>query len=527
MQKPYFENTPSALIQSARFAGYTKKGEYENAVVDMKNMCFDNYPSIRTRAKRRIATRLSKPNGIFSLNKLYWVDGDTLYCQGEEVCKVQDNLKSFCKMGAYLVIMPDGIVVNTEDNSYAYMDTIHDVLSATVCFCDMYGENCDEAAGYIKIYLAPSFVSVDDYIGIYDCDEKLAGWHRVSAVSDETSEFLVVDYNYDTLPTTAMKIRRGFPQNDCMVSVNNRLWCADSESHEIYASGLGSPFNWNRYEGISTDSFAATVGSSGSFTAAATLYSYAYFFKDDCVHKVYGDTPQDFVITQEPIKGVRSDSKNSVAYINGGIAYLSTDGFYFFSGSEARCISDSLGTTVYYDAAGGAVGNKYYVSCFEKTGKNTGESVLLCYDFENGLWARLDSKRVIMFCEHENLLYAITNDGELLCFDDEECFGLGGNELEDEVEFECVVKTLSQSSYSAKYLQRIICDIRCDKTARVSVSYDGESFLKAYEISTNNRHQLSIPCKALRGGAVWIKVEGSGEAEIFSITKLYEKGGSF
>ncbi len=527
MRRPYFSKTSCAISQSVRFQGYNKSGEYENAVVDMGNMCFDNYPSIKTVNRRRIAKTLSKPNGIFSHNKLYWVDGDTLYCQGEAVCRVQDNIKEFCKMGAYLVIMPDGIVVNTLDNTYGYMDTIHDVLSATVHFCDRQGADRDTAEGFLKIYLAPAFVSVDDFIEIYDCDQKLAGWHRVYATSDESAEFLVVDYSEDTLPTTAMKIRRGFPQNDCMVSVNNRLWCADSENHEIYASILGSPFCWHRYEGISTDSYAATVGSSGQFTAAATLYSYAYFFKEGCVHKVYGDTPQDFVITEEVIKGVKADSKRSVAYVNGGIAYLSTDGFYFFSGSEAVCISQALKGCVFYNAVGGAIGDKYYVSCFEKTSATTGQSVLLCYDFSNNLWAKLDNSRIEMFCAHDNLLYALASDGTLYCFDDEGAFGIGDSVFEDEKEFFCTVKTLCFDSYLAKYLQRVIVDIKCSGSAMVSVSFDGETFFNAYELCSGVRHRLSIPCHAVRGSFVWIKIEGVGETEIFSITKLYEKGGNF
>lgn len=526
MRKPYFSKTPTAISQSVRFSGYNKSGEYENAVVDMQNMCFDNYPSIKTVNKRRIAKTLSKPNGIFSHNKLYWVDGNTLYCQGEAVCQVEDSLKEFCKMGAYLVIMPDGIVVDTQNNNYGYMDSIHVVVSTDVRFCDRQGVNCENAEGFLKLSLATTFVSVDDFIEIYDCDEKLSGWHRVYSIGDE-GEFMVIDYNEQTLPTTAMKIRRGFPQNDCMVSVNNRLWCADSENHEIYASILGSPFCWHRYEGISTDSYAATVGSSGQFTAAASLYSYAYFFKEGCVHKVYGDTPQSFVITEELIKGVKADSKRSLAYVNGGIAYLSTDGFYFFSGSEAVCISQALRGSSFYNAVGGAIGDKYYVSCFEKTSATTGQSVLLCYDFTNNLWAKIDNTRIEMFCTHENLLYAVASTGELYCFDDEGSFGIGENDFEDEKEFFCVLKTLCYDTFAAKYLQRIIVDIKCKGSAVVSVSYDSEHFHNAYELFSDLRHSLSIPCRAVRGSAVWIKIEGVGETEIFSITKLYEKGGSF
>lgn len=531
---PYFSGKTKSKKHISSFIGYTKQAvTKENQIVDMRNMCFDNYPAISVRKPRRIAKTLTKPNGLYAGDNLYWVDKTTLFKDGIEVCTVADSQKSFVSMGAYIIIMPDGIVVNTADNTYGYMDTCHNVQSVSLHFCDINGENCDEPSGYLKLYCEPSFVSVNDYLRIYDCDESLEGWHRVCAINradaSNSIAFIAIDFEGESIPTnTAMKIGRDFPSMDYMVEVENRLWGCSSQNHELYASGLGSPFNWHRYEGISTDSYAATVGSQGDFTGAATLYSYAYFFKEGCIHKVYGSKPSEFCISQYSAKGVAGGSEGSIAYVNGGVCYHSSDGFYFFQGSTPVCISGDLRGARYHNAVAGSINNKYYVSAFEEETANSSNSVLLCYDFNTDLWAKLDNVRITQFALYKGLLYGLSSQGEILCFDDgDRNLGVGESVCEDDFEWFCTLDGLLQNPYNAKYLIRLTVDIEVEKSAIFEVSYDNDVWTRVYETRQKGRQIAAIPCSPSRCQKMKLRIRGGGSGIIYSITKTFDMGGDF
>ena len=83
-------------------------------------------------------------------------------------------------------------------------------------------------------------------------------------------------------------ISKPFPAMDFVVEHNNRLWGCSSGNHEIYCSKLGSAVEWGNYDGISTDAWAATIGSDGDFTGACVYADSVLFFKENCVHIVYG-----------------------------------------------------------------------------------------------------------------------------------------------------------------------------------------------------------------------------------------------
>ena len=63
-----------------------------------------------------------------------------------------------------------------------------------------------------------------------------------------------------------VRLSRKVPDMDFVCEWNNRLWGCSSEKHELYASALGDPYNWNVFEGTSQDSYILTIGSTGEFT---------------------------------------------------------------------------------------------------------------------------------------------------------------------------------------------------------------------------------------------------------------------
>ena len=96
----------------------------------------------------------------------------------------------------------------------------------------------------------------------------------------------------------AITVERRMPYMDFVTESENRLWgCRYGVArngevvNEIYASKLGDFKNWNCFMGISTDSWVASCGTDGQFTGAIAMPGYVVFFKENCLHKVYGNRP--------------------------------------------------------------------------------------------------------------------------------------------------------------------------------------------------------------------------------------------
>lgn len=76
-----------------------------------------------------------------------------------------------------------------------------------------------------------------------------------------------------------LTISRDVPDMDFICENENRLWGCKEDT--IYSSKLGDPFNWNVFDGLSTDSYAVNVGSAGDFTACCSYLGYPVFFKEE------------------------------------------------------------------------------------------------------------------------------------------------------------------------------------------------------------------------------------------------------
>lgn len=56
--------------------------------------------------------------------------------------------------------------------------------------------------------------------------------------------------------------------------------------NEVYGCKLGDFKNWTCYAGLSTDSWAAQVGSDGAWTGAVNYQGYPTFFKETVLHRI-------------------------------------------------------------------------------------------------------------------------------------------------------------------------------------------------------------------------------------------------
>ena len=185
----------------------------------------------------------------------------------------------------------------------------------------------------------------------------------------------------------SITLERRVPDLDFVTEQCNRVWGCSREENSIYACALGDPTNWYSYRGIASDSYAVSVGSDGAFTGAASCLGYLLFFKENCIHKLYGSKPSDYQMSSVRCRGVAANAAKSLCVIAETLYYLSPDGVMAWSGSLPAKVSGALDTgklTAVDRAVGGQLDARYYLYLHRKT--DTGSGRLLVYDTERGLW---------------------------------------------------------------------------------------------------------------------------------------------
>ena len=116
------------------------------------------------------------------------------------------------------------------------------------------------------------------------------------------------------LKEQSVSIDRTVPDLDFICESNNRLWGCKygiengQVVNEIRASKLGDFRNWSCFMGISTDSYAASIGTDGAFTGAISQRGYPVFFKENAIHRVSGSSPSSFSIQTTNARGVQTGS---------------------------------------------------------------------------------------------------------------------------------------------------------------------------------------------------------------------------
>ena len=105
---------------------------------DMKNMTSDYYPALANRKMRDMYSMrddgLSAINGAIEINgSLYVVEGTKLYKDGKAVSGITltNDKKKLYGYGAYLVIMPDKKMYNTQDGKVTNMSFTYKIQQKT------------------------------------------------------------------------------------------------------------------------------------------------------------------------------------------------------------------------------------------------------------------------------------------------------------------------------------------------------------------------------------------------------------
>lgn len=512
-----------------------------------------------------------------------YVNGEGVVLEGVSISK--DTLKTMAKMGAYVIIMPDKIWYNTDNGECGYMEVSFSVTGSvtfTLCEADgtaitwhdaaYYEENEPSDGDYmmssvngktsLKAYSAVTGIWVSvattymqiSSTGIGKDFEKGDGvkisidtvdvdWPyaanifankedggKLSAntvIYDKTNDCITIVALLDenrTFENLKLTVERQVPDMAFITECNNRLWGCSGDGHEIYCCKLGDVTNWNCFAGISTDSWAVTIGSDGKFTGAITYLGYPMFFKEDSFIKISVSAVGAHQTKETKCRGVQKGSDKSLSILNETLYYKSTTGVCAYAGSLPAGISDSLGEVRYYDAAGGSIGNRYYISMKDKAGK----SALFVYDQKTGIWCREDETEAICFCRHGDELYYIDKaDGFMKSVGGTLLYDVAEKQLEGTFDWSAESGNIGYSTPDNKYISRVNVRISLEFGTNVDfyIQYDSDDrWEHKFNMSGKGTRTYTVPVIPKRCDHFKYKLAGRGGCKIHSVTKTIEQG---
>ena len=559
------------------FKGYNhrlkiKKGEF----YDMLNLSSTGYPMLSCRKKRGLIQEVGAPQGMLAKEALAWVDGGKLFYNGEQTpLTISEGEKQLVSMGAYICIFPDKLFYNTADpDDYGSMEASYSstgTVNCTLCrmdgteyetprvsdspaaepengelWIDSSGETdvlkqwSQESRSWTEIstvYTRLRFVSQGelpalfktlDGVEISGCEaQQLNGSKILQAVGGGEGEpdFIVVaGIIREALAQNqgSIKIRRTVPDMDYVCESQNRLWgCrygndGEKNLNEIYCCALGDFKNWRQYQGLSTDSWAASVGSDGPWTGAVNYLGSPMFFKENNIHKVTVSSYGAHRLTETVCRGVQPGSHRSLAVVNETLFYKSGSDICAYQGGFPVSVSQALGEELYFNAAAGSAGDKYYIAMDDSQGQRQ----LFVYDISRSLWMKEDGLDAKYFARLDGELYAMTGT-ELWCLS-----GRSGS-LENFVPWMAESGILYYQYPDKKYLSRFNLRVRMEEGAwmDVFIQYDSCGFWEHKgRVKLSGTGTVTVPVCPRRCDHMQIRLEGRGEFQLFSMAKVLEIG---
>ena len=545
----------------------------------MQNMDTREYPAVARRQKRVHVATLNKPNGLCATDRLCFVDGVKFYYNGFYYGDVEDSEKTLVPMGAKIAIFPDKKLFDTTTLSFTDMEQ-KNVSSGTVSVTlakgdgTPYGEYTEggtapenpengqlwldtsgdapvmktwseaqglwvaEATTYVLVSATGLGQGLKALDGVTVSGLEEGGLNGDWILTDAGPDYILFTGILQKALTQAGEVRveRTCPEMDFVVEKDNRLWGCSSADHEIYCCKLGDPTNWRAYQGVATDSYAVTVGTPGPFTGAAVSGSAVIFFKENCLHRVYGTQPSNFTVYVDNLRGVQQGCHKSAVRVNEYLYYKSVFDVCVYADSEVAGISAALGTESYKNAVAGVCGSRLYLSMEDQEGAWQ----LLVYDTAAGVWTREDGTHALGFASCLTETFMLRADGELYALlpgeYNKDFFMVGSDytvyaqeETDEEVSWELRTGEILRELPDHKYIGKIQLYLELDPGARAEVALrrDGGAWEKVQELSGGDQRRCTLPIYPRRCDRMEIRLTGVGHVRLVNWSKYVGYGSEY
>lgn len=512
-QPPKYADKIEQTVQTA-FAGLDLRlSACDGAVCAMTNMSGDEYPLAAVRKGRRTVGSFESPQGVYSHDGLFIAADSGFFAYDDGEWKRKGSLsagnKKFVSLGKYIIILPDK---KCYDRQSGALRSLESSWHGPASFSDgtFAGE---DAKGCRIVTTSTAFpFNVGDAVtisGASDNDNNKT--IIIREISEDKKSLGFYENSFTVSGSQTIVIKRSVPDMDYICENENRLWGCKGST--IYSSKLGDPFNWNVFDGLASDSYSVDVGSQGDFTACFSYLGYPVFFKEDQIYKVFGSKPSNYQVMSSATLGVMKGSDASLAVSGEVLYYHSKVGIMAYSGGVPQCVSSVLGDRNYSNAVGGSDGKRYYVSLLDG-----GSRSLNCFDTISKQWYREDELDVIGFA-YDKTLHALTSSGALLSFrDDSPDEGM----INSELEFADFVEESPNKKSTAKLLIRV--GLEENSTLNVLMSFDGGEYISVSTLASKGKRSYYLPIQLRRCDRFRIKLKGTGNWRMYSLTREFSKG---
>lgn len=530
--------------RTIEFKGYnTQNVIADGAMRDMRNLTSDEYPSIYQRKQRGIYSDLyNSPREILARREKlavcdstsFWYDGVRKF----DFTLEYDGERQMQAINTRIVIFPDKMYYNTDTGEYGNLGAEITGMSISCHHDPVTYETCvtvqlpvGGTLNDIKKGDAISFRGLDpDVKGISNGQDNNIRNGVVERIEYDTNKIYFAegvisypttdyqDFTVDAEDGVSFTIYREIPDLDFIMEYNNRLY--GCKGNLIYVCKLGDPTNWNYFRSGTADaSYTVEVGTDGDFTGIAMHPTHIVFFKENCMHKLYGYKPSNYQLITTTCLGLEKGSHKSICSINGDVFYKSREGIMVYAGDIPRLISEEFGNDRYDSAVAGSDGLKYYVSMRRKT---DGVWHLFNYDIQKAIWTLEDNTHAACFAYLKNdLLYSDRDKDRVM-----QVVGNDENRETEPIEWYARFGDFDEFVEHKKVYSKILMRMSMEEDSWISawISVDGGAWESIYHLSTHFKRAVEMPIVPRRCNKFAILIQGKGYTKIESVTRVVREG---
>lgn len=516
--------------QQVKFAGLDlREGAGDGAILYTKNMTGEHFPMLASRERRRVLRTLEgTPQGIFAMEKLYWVEDGKFVCEGQVLGQLSQGMKSFAYLKPYIVILPDKVYYNTDTGEFGSIESTWSGASLQFENGTIYEE--EARANTIRWAVDwGKYFRPGDAVTISGCTKHPFN-NRTAIIQEIQGDKLVFsEYCFELdgddglttyLEEGNLTITRRMPDLLYCCENENRLWGCTKDT--ICACKLGDIFNWNVFDAGSSSSWFVDTGSAGEFTGCISYGGYPIFFKEDHVYKVYGSLPSNFSVLGSATMGLAKGCHGSLAVAGETLFYLSRSGVAAYTGGIPQNISEALGTERFRAACAGSDGMKYYVSMIDYND----EERLYVYDTRTGLWHAEDEMDVVGFARLDGLVYCLNAQGQLLMLNPHMLSEEG--KTEDPVPWMVLFGDFTEDEPNRKGMSKLQLRVKLAQHATMTVKIMYDSDGKYHTVKTvvgdGKKWSYYLPIVPRRCDHFRIELSGTGSFQLQSLVREYYVG---
>lgn len=493
----------------------------EGALVDSQGLWVEDLPSLSQRSGRQRLRDLEGGTGLYAWDKLCTVENGVLCWDGQAVGELTPGAKQMAVVNTKLCVFPDKKYLDLTTGELDDLEA-RVVNRTTVSFAtDAVTFFQDQGTGVLDKLFSPG-----DRVVLSNCTRTANNTPQnepliIQEITGGTVRFQIPEGSQwaltpglDTAPVT---LTRPVPELDYICQSDNRLFGVNNAQGIIYASALGDPKNFYVYDGLSTDSYAVSVGTDGDFTGCVAYGGSVLFWKEDCVHKLLGDYPADYQLCTYQIAGVEKGSAGSMAVLNEVLYYKGIGGVYAYSGSLPRIISAPLGSVEYEKAVGGVDTRRYYLSMRRR---DTGVWELLSYDTRTGLWMKEEDREVTAFANLNGQAYMLSDNALYL-------LGQGRDDQGTPIPWRATFAPVTETTHRRKYPSRLLLRLELEPGAWAEawLARDGGAFENVWSAKAGDGPTAVAPIRPGRCDRYQIELRGEGRCVLQSLEREFTLGG--